>query len=208
MNRQRKKTMRQGELFVTERALPPGFAYQAEFISTDEEQLLLAEISQLGFDDVRMHGVVAKRRVAHFGVSYSYDSANIAPGRTIPEFLLPLRAQVADFAARGADEFVEVLLTEYQPGAPIGWHRDAPAFDIIVGVSLVSACTMQFRRWPVARTGARREKPLTQLLEPRSAYILRGESRTRWQHHIAAAKALRYSVTFRTLRNFARDLGN
>ncbi len=199
--------MRQAELFGTEPVLPSGFAYRPEFISIDDEEILLAELRKLHFDDVRMHGVIARRRVLHFGVSYSYDSAKISTGRAIPEFLLPLRTRVAEFAAREPAEFVEVLLTEYPPGAPIGWHRDAPAFDIIVGVSLVSPCTMQFRPSPVQKAAGARTKPLAQLLEPRSAYILRGESRTRWQHHIVPAKSLRYSITFRTLRPFARSRG-
>lgn len=192
--------MSQPELFATERVLPSGFVYQPEFISLDEERALLAEIRKLEFDDVKMHGVVAKRRVVHFGVSYRYDSADISPGVPIPEFLLLLRGRVAELATRDAAEFAEVLVTEYPPGAPIGWHRDAPPFGIIVGISLVSACAMQFRRWPSEKAPAARCKPLTQILEPRSAYILSGESRTRWQHHIPPAKAVRYSVTFRTLR--------
>jgi alkylated DNA repair dioxygenase AlkB len=148
--------MSQRELFATERVFPSGFVYQPEFISVDEEQALLAEIRKIEFDDVKMHGVVAKRRVAHFGVSYHYDSANISPAVPIPEFVLPLRARVAEFAARDAGEFAEVLVTEYPPGAPIGWHRDAPAFGIIVGVSHVSACTIQFRRWPLEKAPAAR----------------------------------------------------
>ncbi|MFN2508834.1 MAG: alpha-ketoglutarate-dependent dioxygenase AlkB [Chthoniobacterales bacterium] len=69
-----------------------------------------------------------------------------------------------------------------------------------MGVSLLAECTMQFRRWPVEKNAARRSKPLVQILEPRSAYILHGASRTGWQHHIPAAKSRRFSITFRTLR--------
>jgi len=38
------------------------------------------------------------------------------------------------------------------------------------------------------------------VLEPRSAYILRGAARWRWQHAISPTKALRYSITFRTMK--------
>jgi len=197
--------MSQRELFATNPILPSGFIYQPEFISVDEEQALLTEIRKLEFGKVEMHGVIARRRVAHFGVNYRYDSAGISPGAPIPDFLGPLRARVAEFAQREATEFAEILVTEYPPGAPIGWHRDAPAFGVIVGVSLLTACTMQFRRWPFKKpSSASRDKPLAQVLEPRSAYILGGESRTRWQHHIPPAKALRYSITFRTRRAFAK----
>jgi alkylated DNA repair dioxygenase AlkB len=37
-------------------------------------------------------------------------------------------------------------------------------------------------------------------LAPRSAYMLSGKARWSWQHSIPAGKALRYSVTFRTLK--------
>jgi alkylated DNA repair dioxygenase AlkB len=111
-----------------------------------------------------------------------------------------LRQRVAEFAERDPEEFAEVLVTDYPPGAPIGWHRDAPAFDMIVGVSLLSECKMKFRPWPVEKLPSKRTKPLTQILQPRSAYILRGPSRNRWQHHIPAGKERRLSITFRTLR--------
>jgi alkylated DNA repair dioxygenase AlkB len=37
-------------------------------------------------------------------------------------------------------------------------------------------------------------------LEPRSAYLLSGAARYAWQRSIPSTKALRYSVTFRTLK--------
>ena len=115
-------------------------------------------------------------------------------------FLAALRRRVAKFAARDAEEFMELLVTEYPPGAPIGWHRGAPGFDIIVGVPLLSECTMQFRQWPVEKAATNRVKPLKQILEPRSSYILRGRSRARWQHRTPPVKQRSLSITFRTLR--------
>jgi alkylated DNA repair dioxygenase AlkB len=180
--------------------LPEGFVYRADFISADEEQTLIAEIARIEFAEIRMHGVVAKRRAAHFGRDYNYGSGNIDAGAPIPEFLLALRERIARVAGRDAQDFAEVLVTEYPPGAGIGWHRDAPAFDIVIGISLLSACTMQFRPWPAEKYSGRRSKPVAQVLEPRSLYILQGPSRTRWQHHIPEAKDRRYSITLRTLR--------
>ena len=191
--------MEQIELFAKGGELPEGFVYQAEFISNDEEKMLLDAIKQIEFGEVRMHGVIAKRRVAHYGRGYEYNSAGLTEAAPIPGFLLPLRERVASFAGRAPDEFAEALVTDYPEGAPIGWHRDAPPFDIIVGVTLLSDCTMHFRPWPPAKKGATRAKA-TQLLERRSAYILRGPSRTQWQHHIPPTKTRRISVTFRTLR--------
>jgi alkylated DNA repair dioxygenase AlkB len=138
-----------------------------------------------------------------FGKAYGFETFKLTEAAPIPPFLLPLRTRVGELAGATADDFEEALVTEYRAGAQIGWHRDAPAFDIVVGLSLLSECTMQFRPWPVVSgaAGARRAaKPLRQVLAPRSAYVLRGSVRTQWQHHIPPTKALRYSVTFRTLR--------
>jgi alkylated DNA repair dioxygenase AlkB len=188
------------ELFAIEPELPEGFAYKPEFISREEEQALVRSVEQLEFAEVKMRDVVAKRRVVHFGRSYQYESAALGAAPPIPEFLLPLRTRVAEFSARDPEDFAEVLVTNYPPGAPIGWHRDAPGFDIIVGVSLLSECTMQFRPWPVEKVAAKPGNRVKQIIEPRSAYILRGPSRNRWQHHIPPAKDRRLSITFRTLR--------
>jgi alkylated DNA repair dioxygenase AlkB len=88
-----------------------------------------------------------------------------------------------------------VLVTEYVPGAAIGWHRDKAVFGDVVGVSLVSACVFRIRR----TSGTAWERNSFRL-EPRSAYLLRGPARTEWEHSIPAVDSLRYSVTFRTLR--------
>ncbi len=191
----------QAELFASD--LPEGFVYRQEFISTAEEQELVAALGQLQFEEIRMHGVVAKRRTVQFGHRYGFENFKLSDAPPLPPFLLPLRARVGEFAGCAADAFEEALVTEYGPGAQIGWHRDAPAFDVVVGVSLLGDCTMQFRPWPVIKPAAahgKRGKPLAQLLAARSAYILRGAVRTHCQHHIPAAKVLRYSITFRTLR--------
>jgi alkylated DNA repair dioxygenase AlkB len=193
--------VRQTELFASE--LPEGFAYQEDFVSAKAESQLLTAIDRLPFEEIRMHGVVAKRRAAHFGVSYEYGTGRVAEGTALPEFLEPLRQRVAAFAGTTTEDFAEALVTDYPPAAGIGWHRDAPAFDIIVGISLLTACTMRFRRWPPEKGAPESSKPLAQVLERRSAYILRGASRTMWQHHIPPMKTRRVSITFRTLRRAA-----
>jgi alkylated DNA repair dioxygenase AlkB len=137
--------------------------------------------------------------VAHFGVSYEYGRASIGPGAAIPDFLLPLRDRIGEWAGRRAYEFAEVLVTDYPIGAPIGWHRDAPPFEIVAGVSLLAACTMHFRPWSAQTDDAPRRR-LEQVLEPRSAYLITGASRSAWEHHIPPARERRLSITFRTLR--------
>jgi alkylated DNA repair dioxygenase AlkB len=191
--------MRQLGFFENESALPDGLIYSPEFISRDEEGQLVTEIGDLHFRDIKMHGVIAKRRATHFGRNYEYESARIGAAPPIPEFLVTLRKRIAEFTKCSPAEFAEVLVTEYPAGAGIGWHRDAPAFDFIVGISLLSECTMKFRPWPPPRT-PQPQKSVSLLLEPRSIYVLRGPVRTQWQHHIPPAKRLRYSITFRTLR--------
>jgi alkylated DNA repair protein (DNA oxidative demethylase) len=142
-----------------------------------------------------MRGQVARRRVAHFGWRYGYATWRVEPGPPLPEFLGPLRARAAALAGGPSEALAEVLVTEYPPGAAIGWHRDAPQFGDVVGVSLRAPCRLRFRHAP-GRGAAAWEIALA----PRSAYHLRGAARWAWQHSIPAVTALRYSVTFRTLR--------
>jgi alkylated DNA repair protein (DNA oxidative demethylase) len=173
-----------------------GLQYHPDFISQDEERGLIAEIERIHFSEVRMHGIAAKRRVAHFGWLYGYESWRITPGPALPEFLLPLRARVAELLKIRADALAQTLVTQYPPGAVIGWHRDAPMFGpVVVGISLLTACRMRFQR---GKGSARETYALP--LEPRSAYVLGGPARSEWQHSIPPVQSLRYSVTFRTLR--------
>ena len=175
--------------------VPVGLTYHADFVSDDEQRELVGRIRDLGFSDVRMRGQVARRRTVHFGWLYGYESGRIEPGPAIPEFLVPLRERSGALAGIEPEQLAEVLVTEYRPGAGIGWHRDAPMFGTVIGVSLLSPCRFRLQRGK----GAGRETR-TLLLEPRSAYVLDGGARWQWQHSIPPMTALRYSVTFRTLR--------
>jgi alkylated DNA repair dioxygenase AlkB len=174
---------------------PPGFLYRPEFVSEDEERRLVEALRAIEFGDVRMRGAVARRRTAHFGWLYGYETWRIEPGPPIPDVLLPLRDRVGALAGVEPERLVEALLTEYRPGAGIGWHRDAPMFGLVAGVSLLGACRFRFER---GTADARQTRAVP--LAPRSAYLLTGEAREAWRHSIPPAKALRYSVTFRTLR--------
>ena len=187
-------------LFDTD-SLPDGFEYQAEFISKDEERELADAIGHVEFSTFEMRGVVARRRVAFFGESY-----NQAPAIAIPDFLEPLRLKAARWAGVEPDAFAMALINEYTPGATIGWHRDAPQYDIIAGVSLLSACRMKLRpyvppadlRGPTRATPRKTTHEIT--LAPRSGYLMKGVARSGFEHSIPATKNLRYSITFRTLR--------
>src|SRR6185436_3815449 len=177
--------------------IPPGLHYRDDFITESEEGQLLDAIAGIAFSDFEMRGVVARRRVAFFG--QSYDRMTAGP---LPSFLLPLRARVAQWAGVEADAFAMALINEYRPGSPIGWHRDAPQYDIIAGISLLSPCRMKFRpyRSSTAPTSPRRVASYEIVLDRRSAYLMTGQSRQAYEHHIPPVSLLRYSVTFRTLR--------
>jgi alkylated DNA repair protein (DNA oxidative demethylase) len=178
---------------------PPGFVYRPDFLTFDEERTTLTGVAALDFHEVKMRGQVARRRTTHFGWTYGYETWRIEPGPPIPDFLLALRPRAAAVGGVAADELVEVLVTHYPPGAGIGWHRDAPMFGAVVGVSLLSACRFRFQRGK----GAERVTAAA-ALEPRSAYALDGPARWQWQHSIPPAKSERYSVTYRTLRRSPR----
>lgn len=179
---------------VTER--PEGLVYVPEFLSADEERVLLEAVEGLEYSEVVMHGQAAKRTVRHYGVRYDYDAFTVVPTDPLPEEFLWLRNRAAALAGVEPEEFAEALVTRYPPGAGIGYHRDAPRFGPkVVGVSLFTPCPMRFQRRD--RNGVRHVYVLD--LEPRSAYVLAGKARSAWQHGIAATKGLRYSFTFRTL---------
>src|SRR2546428_814921 len=172
--------------------VPEGFAYHADVMTEVEERALLDGLKALAFGEVRMRGQVARRRTIHFGWTYGYETWRVEPGPPIPAFLLGARSRVARLAGVDADTMAEVLVTHYPPGAGIGWHRDAPAFGVVVGVSLLGACRFRFQHGGGA---ARRTRAGT--LAPRSAYVLDGAARWQWQPAIPPRGAGRAPVAAR-----------
>jgi len=174
---------------------PEGIVYEPELISVEEEAGLLDELESLRFDPIVLHGRAAKRTGRHYGLDYDYESRTPMPGEPVPDWLLPVRGRAAELAGREPDELVEILVQRYPPGATIGWHRDAPAFGTVIGVSLGGSSRLRFQR------GKRERRRVWEvLLAPRSGYVLSGEARRSWEHSIPPTKELRYSITFRTLR--------
>ena len=172
----------------------PGFAIAQEIITTDEEQRLIALIDASDLSPFRFQGWLGKRLTASFGWRYDFEDASFGPTERIPDALLPLRERAARFAGLIPDDLVQLLLTRYDTGAGIGWHRDRPVFEHVVGVSLGAAATMRFRR---RREGGfeRASAPSA----PRSVYHLGRDARHLWEHSIAAMDVPRRSITFRSL---------
>ena len=175
--------------------LPEGLEYRAELVSPEEEAELLERLCELDFREYEFHGHFGKRRVVSFGLHYGTNESTARNTEDIPGFLLTLRQKAAEFARLAPSELEQALVTEYTPGAGIGWHRDRPAYRDVIGVSFSSSCRFRFRR---KRSSSWERASL--IVEPRSVYLLRGPARTQWQHSIPAAECLRYSVTFRSLR--------
>lgn len=188
--------MSQGELFAAAEELPSGLVYQPEFLDAAEEAALLEGIATLELQEAKYKEYTAKRRVKSFGAGYDYDANELTPAPVIAPFLLPLRARIAEWTAMPEDAFGYALVAEYRPGTQLGWHRDVPQFETVVGVSLGTAATMRLRRYPPKP----RSPNLTLELQPRSAYVLKNEARWGWQHAIAPTRELRWSITFRTRR--------
>jgi alkylated DNA repair dioxygenase AlkB len=175
-------------------ALPDGFAYRDALITADEERALAQRVAELPLKPFEFHGYLGNRRVVSFGWRYDYARRAVQASAPIPDFLLPLRERAAAFAGVDADGLQQILINEYAPGAGIGWHRDKPEFQDVIAVSLLAPCRLRFRRKQDARWERR-----TQLVQPRSIYLLRGPARHEWEHSVPALDALRYSVTFRNL---------
>jgi alkylated DNA repair dioxygenase AlkB len=188
----------QFSLFPTEAHLPEGFRYQRELISASEERALVEALSPLPFKEFEFQGYLGKRRVVSFGWQYVFDGTGLRKADDMPDFLLPLRVKAAEFAGIPPEALQHVLLTEYRPGAAIGWHRDRSVFGETVGISLLAPCRFRFRKQ--AEGGWERRALIA---EARSAYLLSGPSRSDWEHSIPAVEALRYSITFRNLKDQA-----
>jgi alkylated DNA repair dioxygenase AlkB len=188
-------TKTQLDLLDAVRARPEGFKYQPDILSPDGEQKLLQPVRELPFKEFEFHGYVGRRQVVSYGWQYDFNESKLRKTDDIPRWLWSLRETAADFADLEPSQLQQVLVTEYDVGAAIGWHRDKAVFGDVIGISLLSSCRFRLRR-KVGRIWER----VSFTAEPRSAYLLRGPSRTEWEHSIPPVDALRYSITFRNFR--------
>jgi alkylated DNA repair dioxygenase AlkB len=175
---------------------PPGFRYALEIVSRSEEMELVRKFETLAFKPFEFHGHLGNRRVVSFGHRYDYAARTLREAEELPDFLTALREAAGRFSGISAGDFQQALVTEYVPGAGIGWHRDKPMFENVVGLSFLAPCRLRLRR----DTGKGWERRAVDIA-PRSAYLLGGKVREDWEHSIVPIDALRYSVTFRTFRD-------
>ena len=183
------------EMFAAREPWPEGFRYREDVVPPADEAALIAEIERLPFREFEFQGHLGKRRVVSFGWRYDFDERTLQKAGDLPDFLLALRERAAAFAEMPGTALQQALVSEYRPGAGIGWHRDKAMFGDVVGISLVSPCRLRLRR---SRGAGWERASITAV--PRSAYLLRGPSRTEWEHSVPPVEALRYSVTFRNFR--------
>jgi len=178
---------------------PQGLRYVPEFLTVEEEARLLPLLDAVQTEEIRMRGQVARRTTAHFGWVYGYEAWSLTPGPALPAFLEPVRARAAALVGLAPEALEETLVSRYPPGASIGWHRDAPMFGPdVIGVSLGAPARLRLRK--ALGPASAGHVTWVQELAPRSAYVLGGESRAVWQHTLSPLKALRYSLSFRTLK--------
>jgi alkylated DNA repair dioxygenase AlkB len=177
--------------------LPEGFSYCAQAVSFEIERRVLAQLAELPFKEFQFRGFEGKRRVISFGWRYDFNDHKILPADPIPPFLLEIYRTIQANSGFVLRDLHQVLVSEYAPGAPIGWHKDRPVFGEVMGLSLASSCSFRLRK-PLANGKWQRTAVL---LEPRSAYFLEGPVRWEWEHSIRPMNALRYSITFRNLRH-------
>jgi alkylated DNA repair dioxygenase AlkB len=187
----------QAELFASPApVMPDGLIYQPEFLTREEEQSLIGLVASMPVKEMDYRGYTARRRVLSFGGSYDFQAQRLNAAAPLPATLEPLRRKVAHWLGIAPDALSQVMIAEYREGTPLGWHRDVPDFEDVLGVSLLNPAVLRLRPYPPR--DPRKAGVIKLVVEPRSIYLLRGPARWDWQHSVAPAKSLRYSITFRT----------
>jgi alkylated DNA repair dioxygenase AlkB len=187
----------QSDLFgASPPALPDGMRYEPDFLTAGEEAALLRQLESLPLEPMKYQGFTALRRVVSYGGQYDFSAQRLNEAEPMPAWLQPLREKAAAWLGIAPERFRQALVAEYRPGTPLGWHRDVPDFEDVVGISLLNEAVLRFRPYPPK--APRRAEVLKLAVAPRSIYLLRGPARWDWQHSVAPTKSLRYSITLRT----------
>jgi alkylated DNA repair dioxygenase AlkB len=144
-------------------------------------------------------GFKADRKIASFGYDYSFDSRSLSKGKDIPPLFDFLLEKVSRHLSIKPGEFAELLVIDYPQKCVMNWHRDAPPFGIIAGISLLSDCIFKLR--PAEKDKQTRSSIISIPVKRRSLYVMEGAARSEWQHSVSPVKQARYSITLRTLKN-------
>ena len=185
-------------LFDIAPVLPEGFLYYPDFITADEEIQLVNIIQRYDLQAMKFHQYVAKRNVKSFGRGWSFTDQQLVEGVPIPEVFIFLISKIATQLTIPTAEIAQFLITEYPIGAVINWHRDAPPFDIIIGISLLTDCIFKLR--PHEKEKQTRAATISLDVQRRSLYSMQGVAKSAWQHCTMPVNQVRYSLTFRTLK--------
>ena len=185
-------------LFALDPVVPTGFTYMPNFITEEEETSLYKEILKIDLHNLDFKGYMAKRKVASFGYDWNFEKRQLSKGKDIPKSFLSVLEKVAHHLSIKTENFAELLITEYPVGSVINWHRDAPPFDQIAGISLLSDCIFRLR--PYEKTKQVRKATISLPVQKRSLYVMEGAARQDWEHSIKPLDQVRYSLTLRTLR--------
>lgn len=175
--------------------LIPGLDMRDDLVDDAAQLLLVERCLALDLSPFQFQGWEGKRLTRSFGWHYDFARGVAEKAAPIPDWLRAVRDRAARAFGRDPDRFEQALVIRYDPGAGIGWHRDRPQFDEVIGVSLDSPATMAFRR---SRGDGRFDRIKLPLI-PGSAYLLSGDARRGWQHGIASHDRRRFSLTFRSL---------
>ena len=175
-------------------ALPEGFRYQPDFLSRDEEQSLLQQIVPLPFREFRFQVFTWKRRIVSYGWRYDFNCGGLTKAVDTPDFFrryAPARKHL-QLSLRAL--FSRSLSRNTRPGRQSAGTRidrsSATSLGFLFCRPAPSACGWK---------GGHRWERRNLTVEPRSVYLLRGPSRTEWEHSIPGADSLRYSITFRNV---------
>ncbi|MDO7841923.1 alpha-ketoglutarate-dependent dioxygenase AlkB [Sphingomonas immobilis] len=180
-------------------AVVPGFESVSEIVTPEQERALITQIDACALEPFRFQRWLGKRLTASFGVGYDFARGRVEAADPLPDWLLPIRARAAAFARLAPEALVQALVIRYDPGAGIGWHRDRPVYEHVVGLSLGAPAILRLRRRKPGHF-ERRSAPL----EPRALYRLSGEARHIWEHSIVEMTQTRWSITFRSMADGVR----
>lgn len=172
----------------------PGLCTRPDIIDRDEEAMLIERIDATHPTPFKSQGWTGKRLTTSFGWAYDFEAGRPVAAEPLPEWLLPIRDRAGQFARLDPPLLIQALLIRYDPGAGIGWHRDRPVYEDVIGISIGEPATMRFRR----RRGDGFERASAPL-DPRAAYHLSGPARHNWEHSIVEMEQPRWSITFRSL---------